>query len=173
MCIHATVNKSIAYILNSDKTENLILTSSLNCTTDAEQAYNQMRLVYEQFAKDRYNSPPPLVGKGTVKAIHYVMSFADEENVSPELAHKIAKAFVRKNLGDDVQAVIAVHTNVDHVHAHIIVNSYSLSGQKYYANQTSLRQARETVNGVCRAFGVTPALGFENKGRSMQYSGST
>ena len=170
MCIHATVNKSIAYILNSDKTENLILTSSLNCTTDAEQAYNQMRLVYEQFAKDRYNSPPPLVGKGTVKAIHYVMSFADEENVSPELAHKIAKAFVRKNLGDDVQAVIAVHTNVDHVHAHIIVNSYSLSGQKYYANQTSLRQARETVNGVCRAFGVTPALGFENKGRSMQYN---
>ncbi|MBR1383906.1 MAG: relaxase/mobilization nuclease domain-containing protein [Ruminococcus sp.] len=32
-----------------------------------------------------------------------------------------------------------------------------------------MRQARETTNGVCRAFGVTPALNFENKGRSVSY----
>ena len=51
----------------------------------------------------------------------------------------------------------------------MIINSYSLSGQKYYANRSSLRQARETVNGVCRAFGVTPALNFENKGQSVSY----
>ncbi len=70
-------------------------TTSINCTTNAEQAYNQMRLVYEQFARDKYSSPPPLEGKGTVKAIHYIMSFADSENVTPELAFKIAKAFVK------------------------------------------------------------------------------
>ncbi len=92
-----------------------------------------MRLVYEQFAKDKYSSPPPLEGKGTVKAIHYIMSFADSENVTPELAFKIAKAFVKKNFGKDVQAVIATHVDRTHVHAHIILNSYSLSGQKYYA----------------------------------------
>ena len=97
------------------------------------------------------------------------MSFADNENVTPKLAHKIAKAFVRKNFGDEVQAVIATHVDASHVHNHVIINSYSLSGQKYYANRTSLRQARETVNGVCRAFGVTPALNFENKGRSVSY----
>lgn len=28
---------------------------------------------------------------------------------------------------------------------------------------------RETTNGVCRAFGITPALNFENKGRSISY----
>ena len=128
-----------------------------------------MRLVYEQFANDKYSSPLPLEGKGSVKAIHYIMSFAEEENVTPELAHKIAKAFVRKNFGDDAQAVIATHVDRSHVHAHIILNSYSLSGQKYYANRTTLRQARETANGVCRAFGVTPALNFENKGRSVSY----
>ena len=42
----------------------------------------------------------PLVGKATVKAIHYIQSFADEENVPPELAHDIAKAFVRKAYDD-------------------------------------------------------------------------
>lgn len=169
ICLHTTVEKSLKYILNPDKTEDTVLTSSLNCTTSAHDAYLQMKTVYEHFARDKYNSPPPLTGKGTVKAIHYVMSFADEENVSPELALKIAKAFVKKNFGDEVQAVIATHVDRSHVHCHVIINSYSLSGQKYYANRNSLRQARETVNGVCRAFGVTPALNFENKGRSVSY----
>ena len=146
-----------------------MLTSSLNCTTNAHDAYLQMKTVYEHFARDKCNSPPPLTGKGTVKAIHYVMSFADEENVSPELALKIAKAFVKKNFGDEVQAVIATHVDRSHTHCHVIINSYSLFGQKYYANRSTLRQARETVNGVCRAFGITPALNFENKGRSVSY----
>ena len=128
-----------------------------------------MRLVYEQFAKDKYTTPLPLEGKGSVKAIHYIMSFADSENVTPELAHKIAKAFVRKNFGEDAQAVIATHVDRSHVHCHVILNSYSLSGQKYYACRNSLRQARENVNGICRAFGVTPALNFENKGRLVSY----
>ncbi|WP_028509330.1 relaxase/mobilization nuclease domain-containing protein [Ruminococcus sp. NK3A76] len=163
------MEKSLRYILNPDKTDGLVLTASVNCITNARDAYLEMKTVYDHFARDSFDSPPPLIGKGTVKAIHYVMSFADDENVTPELAHKIAKAFVRKNFGDDVQAVIATHVDASHIHNHVIINSYSLSGQKYYSNRSSLRQARETTNGVCRAFGVTPALNFENKGRSVSY----
>jgi len=167
--VHATVDKSLRYILNPDKTEEMIYTVSINCTTDARDAYLQMKAVYEHYARDKYNSPPPLEGKGTVKAIHYIISFADSENVTPELAHKLAMTFVRKNFGDEVQAVIATHVDKSHVHAHIIVNSYSLSGRKYYANRDALRKARENINGICRAFGITPALNFENKGRSVDH----
>ena len=167
--VHATVDKSLRYILNPDKTEEMLYTVSINCTTDARDAYLQMKAVYEHFARDKYNSPPPLEGKGTVKAIHYIISFADSENVSPELAHKLAMTFVRKNFGDEVQAVIATHVDKSHVHSHIIVNSYSLSGQKYYANRNALRKARENTNGICRAFGITPALNFENKRRSIDH----
>ena len=167
--VHATVDKSLRYILNPDKTESQLYTVSINCTTDARDAYLQMKAVYEHFARDKYNSPPPLEGKGTVKAIHYIISFADSENVSPELAHKLAMTFVRKNFGDEVQAVIATHVDKSHVHSHIIVNSYSLSGQKYYANRNTLRKARENINGICRAFGITPALNFENKGCSIDH----
>ena len=167
--VHATVDKSLRYILNPDKTESQLYTVSINCTTDAHDAYLQMKTVYEHYARDKYNSPPPLEGKGTVKAIHYIMSFADSENVSPELAHKLAMTFVRKNFGDEVQAVIATHVDKSHVHAHIIVNSYSLSGRKFYANRDALRKARENINGICRAFGITPALNFENKGRSVNH----
>ena len=169
VCIHTTVERSLKYILNPDKTEDTVLTSSLNCTTNARDAYLQMKTVYNHFARDSFDSPPPLNGKGTVKAIHYVMSFADDENVTPELAHKIAKAFVRKNFGDDVQAVIATHVDASYVHNHVIINSYSLSGKKYYANRKSLKRIREISDGVCLAFGLKPNPNLTGKGRSINH----
>ena len=137
--------------------------------TDAESAYLQMRLVYDQFAKDHFNSPPPLQGKGSVKAIHYIQSFSPDDNVTPELAHKIAKAFLRKAFGDDVQAVIATHVDKGHLHSHIIINSYSLSGQKYYANSKSLNRIREISDGVCIAFGIKPNPNLTGKGKSINH----
>ena len=169
VAIHGHVDKTLSYILDPDKTEELLYTTSINCMTEAELAYTQMKAVYEQYSRRSYDAPQSKSGKSAVKAIHYIISFANSENVTPELAHKIAKTLVRKNFGDDAQAVIATHTNTDHVHCHILVNSYSISGARYYDNQRSLRIVRENINGVCRALGVTPALGFENKGRSIGY----
>lgn len=157
------------YILSPDKTEDLLYTASVNCMTDAESAYLQMRLVYDQFAKDHFNSPPPLQGKGSVKAIHYIQSFSPDDDVTPELAHKIAKAFLRKAFGDDVQAVIATHVDKDHLHSHIIINSYSLSGKKYYANRKSLKRIRDISDGVCIAFGIKPNPNLTGKDRSINH----
>lgn len=169
VAIHGHVDKTLKYILDPNKTEELKYTSSINCMTESDLAYTQMKAVYEQYARRSYDAPPSKSGKSPVKAIHYIISFADSENVTPELAHKIAKALVRKNFGEDAQAVITTHTNTDHVHCHILVNSYSISGQRFYENQKTLRIVRENTNGVCRAFGVTPALNFENKGRSITH----
>ena len=138
--------------------------------TEPEFAYTQMKAVYEQYARRSYDDPPSKNGKSPVKAIHYIMSFSDSENVTPELAHKIGMAFVRKMFGDDVQAVIATHINTDHIHNHILINSYDLNGKRFYDNKASVRKMREVTNGVCRAFGVEPALNFENEGRSINYS---
>lgn len=138
--------------------------------TDAESAYLQMRLVYDQFAKDHFNSPPPLQGKGSVKAIHYIQSFSPDDDVTPELAHKIAKTFLRKAFGDDVQAVIATHVDKKHIHSHIIINSYSLSGKKYYANRNSLKEIRNISDGVSLVYGVKANPKLTGKGKSINYS---
>ena len=169
VAIHNNVQKTLTYILNPDKTEERILTSALNCMTEPELVYSQMKVVYEQYVRRSYDDPPQKSGKSAVKAIHYIMSFADSENVTPELAHKIGKAFAKNMFGNDVQVVVATHINASHIHNHILINSYSLSGKKYYDNRKTLRQLRETTNGVCRAFGITPSLNFENKGRSISY----
>ena len=148
----------------------MVLATSINCTTDAQDAYLQMKMIYEHYSLRSYDEPISKTGKTPVKAIHYIISFADSENVTPEYAQKVAMAFVRNTFGDDAQAVIATHTNTSHTHCHIILNSYSISGRKYNDNQATLRYVREHANGVCRALGITPALHFEDKGRSMQYN---
>ena len=47
--------------------------------------------------------------------------------------------------------------------------SYSLSGQKYYANKESLRQFRRNSDGVCKAFGIEIHPNLEGKGRSVDH----
>lgn len=170
VAIHRNVKQALTYILNPDKTDERVLTISLNCMAEPDFAYTQMKMVYEQYARRSYDAPPSKTGKSPVKAIHYIMSFANSEVVTPELAHKIGMAFVRKMFGDDVQAVIATHVNTEHIHNHILINSYSLTGKRFYDNKASIRKMREVTNGVCRAFGVEPALNFENEGRSITYS---
>ena len=125
--IHTGVYKALKYILNPDKTEDLLYTSSMNCMTDAYNAYLNMKANYEHHSGQKYDAPLPAKGKGAVKAIHYIQSFDPKDNVPPELAHRIAKAFARKTFGDDVQVVIATHVDKKHTHNHIIINSYSMS----------------------------------------------
>lgn len=70
--IHATVERSLKYILNPDKTDDLIYTNAMNCVPDPKCAYLAMKLVYEQFSGYKFDEPVPKSGKGHVKAIHYI-----------------------------------------------------------------------------------------------------
>jgi len=115
-----------------------------------------MKSVYEHYSGKKFNAPLPVEGKGSVKAIHYIQSFDPQDNVTPELAHRIAKAFARKAFGDKCQVVIATHNDKQHTHNHIIINCYSLTGQKFNDNQNTLKNLREISDRVCLAFGIQP-----------------
>lgn len=168
--VHADVKSSLAYILNPEKTEDTLYTASLNCLTNAEDAYLNMKMIYEHYSCRKYNEPPPLTGKGWVKAIHYIQSFDPKDNISPELAHKIAKAFALKTFGEDCQIVIATHVDKQHVHNHFILNSYGIDGRKFYANKKSLDRIKEYSDRICLAFGVQPYDKSKGKGRTVAYN---
>ena len=168
--VHTTVNKSLAYILNPKKTDGMLYTASLNCMCNAKDAYLSMKTVYEHYSGEKFNAPLPLEGKGSVKAIHYVQSFDPEDNVSPELAHRIAKAFARKTFGDDCQVVIATHIDKGHVHNHFIINTYSLTGEKFNDNWTTRKKIRETSDRVCLAFGIKPIQKSKGSGKTIAYN---
>ena len=118
--VHSTVNQCLKYILNPDKTEDLLYTTSLNCLCDADEAYLAMKMIYEHYSGKSYEAPMMKSGKNSVKAIHYIQSFSPDDNVTPESAHRMAKAFARKMFGDDVQVIIATHDDKKHIHSHIV-----------------------------------------------------
>ena len=154
--LRTTVNRSLAYILNPDKTEDLYYTNAVHCLPNAKDAYLAMKTVYEHFSGEKFNAPLPEKGKGSVKAIHYIQSFDPKDNISPELAHQIARTFARKAFGDNCQVVIATHVDKKHVHSHIIINTYGIDGRKFNDNQKTLKQIREISDRVCLAFGIKP-----------------
>ena len=168
--IHHTVNRRIAYILNPAKTDDLLYTTSLNCMTNPVDAYLNMKLIYEHFSGKNFNEPLPNKGKGRVKAIHYIQSFDPQDDISPEQAHKIAKAFARKSFGDNCQVVIATHLDKNHLHNHYIINSYGVDGKKFYANKKSLDRLKDISDRVCLAFGIQPYDKSKGKGRTIAYN---
>ena len=168
--IHHTVNRSIAYILNPAKTDDLLYTASLNCMTNPADAYLNMKLIYEHFSGKNFNEPSPSKGKDRVKAIHYIQSFDPQDDISPEQAHKIAKAFARKSFGDNCQVVIATHLDKNHLHNHYIINSYGIDGKKFYANKKSLDRLKDISDRVCLAFGIQPYDVNKGKGKSISYN---
>lgn len=168
--IRNTIARSIAYILNPEKTEDLIYTTSLNCMANPVDAYLNMKLVYEQFSGKKYDEPIPNKGKGRVKAIHYIQSFSPDENITPEQAHRMGKAFARKTFGDNCQIVIATHCDKKHIHNHFILNTYGIDGQKFNDNQTTLNHIREYSDRVCLAFGIQPIQAKSDHNRTIEYN---
>ena len=88
IAIHDNVRATLRYILNPEKTEGLFLCNSLNCFTNAEDAYLNMKYIYENYTHHKFNEPLPAVGKRRVKAIHYIQSFKPDPNLTPELYPK-------------------------------------------------------------------------------------
>ncbi len=168
--IRTTVNRSLAYILNPDKTEDLLYTNAVNCLPNAKDAYLAMKWVYEHFSGEKYNAPLPEKGKGSVKAIHYIQSFDPKDNISPELAHQIARTFARKAFGDNCQVVIATHVDKQHIHSHIIINAYGIDGQKYNDNWTIRKELRDISDRVCLAFGIKPIEPKKGVSQNVAYN---
>ena len=134
--------QAIAYVVNGDKTEEQVLTAAQGCSI--RSACFEM-----QDAKIRWNKTDG------VQIYHIIQSFRPGE-ISPELALEIAQEFTREHL-PGYQAVIGIHTDRDHIHAHIVFNSVNqLTGEKYHSNARSYyQQIRAISDRLCREHGLS------------------
>lgn len=71
-------------------------------------------------------------GKNNGKRLrHSVLSFEENEYVSPELADQYAQEIIQ-HYGAEYQTVYAVHTNTDNTHIHFVMNQISyIDGHRY------------------------------------------
>ena len=135
-----SLQDALDYAANRDKTEQSCFESSYACTL--ETAFADMRQTKERWHKS-----------GGVQGYHLVQSFAAGE-VSPELAHRIAKELADRVLGGRYEYVIGTHLNTGHIHSHIVWNSVSqIDGKKYRSNYKSyVTEIRAVSDALCRKY---------------------
>ena len=135
-----SLQDALDYAANRDKTEQSCFESSYACTL--ETAFADMRQTKERWHK-----------LGGVQGYHLVQSFAAGE-VTPELAHRIAKELADRVLGGRYEYVIGTHLNTGHIHSHIVWNSVSrVDGKKYRSNYKSyVTEIRAVSDELCRKY---------------------
>ena len=135
-----SLRDALDYAANRDKTEQSCFESSYTCTL--ETAFADMRQTKERWHKS-----------GGVQGYHLVQSFAAGE-VTPELAHQIAKELADRMLGGRYEYVIGTHLNTGHIHSHIVWNSVScVDGKKYRSNYKNyVTEIRAASDELCRKY---------------------
>ena len=138
------LKNALEYIQNLDKTEECVLVGGINCLPDT--AFEQMEETKNIFHKT-----------GKRQGYHVIISFSTEEKVTAEQAMYVLEHFAKDVLGDDYEAVYAVHTDRKHMHGHLIWNSVSLTtGKKYNSPKSSWKNHLQPItNKYCDELGLS------------------
>lgn len=116
----------------------------INCLADT--AFEQMEETKNIFHKT-----------GKRQGYHVIISFSPEEKVSAEQAMYVLEHFAKNLLGDDYEAVYAVHTDKEHMHGHLIWNSVSMTtGKKYNSPKSNWKNHLQPItNKYCDELGLS------------------
>lgn len=138
------LKNALEYIQNPDKTEECVLVGSINCLPDT--AFEQMEETKNIFHKT-----------GKRQGYHVIISFSPEEKVTAEQAMYVLEHFAKDVLGDDYEAVYAVHTDREHMHGHLIWNSVSMTtGKKYNSPKGNWKNHLQPItNKYCDEIGLS------------------
>ena len=138
------LKNALEYIQNPDKTEECVLVGSINCLPDT--AFEQMEETKNIFHKT-----------GKRQGYHVIISFSPEEKVTSEQAMYVLEHFAKDVLGDDYEAVYAVHTDREHMHGHLIWNSVSMTtGKKYNSPKGNWKNHLQPItNKYCDELGLS------------------
>ena len=138
------LKNALEYIQNPDKTEECVLVGGINCLPDT--AFEQMEETKNIFHKT-----------GKRQGYHVIISFSPEEKVTAEQAMYVLEHFAKDVLGDDYEAVYAVHTDREHMHGHLIWNSVSITtGKKYNSPKGNWKNHLQPItNKYCDELGLS------------------
>lgn len=136
------LKNSINYILNPMKLGMVNLAGGINCPL--EIAYEQMKATKEMFQKT-----------GGRQGYSLIISLKPGEG-TPEIMYDIAMRFTDIFLKGKYEAVVAVHTDRAHLHAHIVFNSIDMTeGYKFqYHNGDWKHILQPITNQLCEEYGL-------------------
>ncbi len=123
-----------------------------NAGMDADMVYRRMMRTKE------------LAGKESGRqAYHFILSFAKGE-ATKEIAYQIAQDFCNEYLKDVYDHVFLIHTDKEHMHAHILFNAVSVEGKKYrYKKGDWEKEIQPVINRLCAEHGLSELDLLERK----------
>ena len=133
----------LRYVQQEEKTtwEDRRLVSGWNCT--AQSVCSEMQLTKERFHKTD--------GR---QYYHFVQSFAETDDLTPQEAHAIALELVQREF-PNFEVLVATHIDTDHLHSHLVVNSVSFQdGRKLHQSAADLQAHRISNDEICVAHGL-------------------
>jgi len=140
--IRTTIEKSIAYITNGDKTSDCLYVSSEHCVPETAA-------LEFQFLLDKAQAGGCVLGR------HLIQSFAPGET-TPEQAHEIGKRLADEILGGQFAYILATHLDRDHIHNHYIwcaVNTET--HRRYISNKASYHKIQEVSDRLCSEYNLS------------------
>lgn len=156
--IHARLDRRISYALNPEKTTagGQRLCAAINCRLDS--ACQDM--LDTKRCWDKENRP--------VQGYHIIHSYAPGE-VTAEQAQQLSVEFAQRLIGDRFEAVVATHTDHEHIHSHIVFNSVSCVDGKLFRDnfKAYFHEIREISNAISREHGLSV---IEPKSKGKQYA---
>ena len=129
----------IAYAKDEEKTEREFYVDGINC--NPATARTQFITVKQSFGKT-----------DGIQAYHGYLSFK-EQNITPELAHKIGMEFAKEVWGERFQVLVTTHLNTQHLHCHFVINSVSFTDGKR-CQDTSWFKFRHIADRICEKYGL-------------------
>ena len=151
----------IKYILNPEKTDNLKLVSDFCMSNYLDfPSYEEMVEMYNvNFTNNDklYESRNDRQEKHqqTIHAHHLIQSFSPEDNLTPEEINRIGYETMMELTGGRFKFIVATHTDKDHVHNHILINSIDRNSDKKliwnYALERNLRMISDRISKVAGA----------------------
>lgn len=150
------LENAIKYILNPDKTEQLLLTGG-NSGYDAAEIFQTFMETKKEFGK--------LYGR---QGYHFIISFKPGE-VTVEQVYRLTKCWCEEYLGDGYDHVFAIHNDHEHLHGHVVFNSVSrLDGYKYrYEKGDWEKHIQPVTDRLCEEMGL-PKLVFEPESKKKK-----
>ncbi|MCD3393422.1 SAG1250 family conjugative relaxase [Streptococcus equi] len=155
--VHSTKYRKslIKYILNPKKTKQLKLVSDFGMSNYLDfPTYEELVEMYQANLtnNDRlYDSrnDRQQLKQTKIHAHHLIQSFSPEDKLTPEEINRIGYETIKELTGGNFRFIVATHTDRDHVHNHILINSIDLNSDKKlkwdYAQERNLRMISDRL----------------------------
>jgi len=166
--VHSTKYRKslIKYILNPEKTEQLKLVSDFGMRNYLVfPSYEEMVDMYEAnlINNDRlYDSrnDRQQIKQTKIHAHHLIQSFSPDDKLTPEEINRIGYETIKELTGGNFRFIVTTHTDRNHVHNHILINSVDLNSDKKlkwdYAQERNLRMISDRLAKEAGAMIIQP-----------------